>query len=203
MPEEELSLSRSPDQNTTAEAEPGPPGSRPRSPGGTPPTFEPSRAEISSFLARVLQAYPYLQRHPHPFLVHFAIVFIYAATFLSLLFLVVGSPTLETAAFYCVGAGLLVLPPVMFTGEISRRVNYAQQPKELFTIEIQYSRVLLALWAGAFLWRWCDPTILTDFRWLSRIYLLLLLSGVVIVTLISYYGGLLTFPLEKEEGEKR
>ena len=85
----------------------------------------------------------------------------------------------------------------MLTGEISRRVNYSRKPKELFHLEICYSWILLGLWAGAFLWRWLDPTILENFRWLSLIYLLLLLAGVVIVTLISYYGGLLTFPLEK------
>ena len=170
--------------------------------GGSAPIFEPSQLDIPASLGRLLQAYPYLQRHPHPFLVHFAIVFIYAATFLSLLFLVVGSLTLEIAAFYCVGAGLLVLPPVMLTGELSRRVNYPREPKQLFTIEIRYSQVLLGLWAGIFIWRWFDPTILQNFRWVSLLYLLMLFAGVVLVTIISYYGGLLTFPLEKEEKDQ-
>ena len=172
--------------------------SRPRSKGNRPLTFDLSHADLPPFLERLLQAYPYLQRHPHPFLVHFVIVFIYAATFLSLLFLVVGSPTLEISAFYCVGAGLLFLPPVMLTGELSRQVNYPREPKELFTIEIRYSRVLLGLWGGIFIWRWFDPTILQSFRWLSLLYLLLLLTGVVLVTYISFFGGMLTFPLEKE-----
>ena len=129
---------------------------------------------------------------------HFSIVFIYAATFLSLLFLVIGHAEIEISAFYCIGAGLLVLPPVMLTGEISRRVNYAQEPKQNFDIEIHYSWALLVLWAGIFLWRWLDPTILQNFRWLSLAYLLVLLGGVVLVTLISFHGGMLTFPLEKE-----
>ena len=86
----------------------------------------------------------------------------------------------------------------MLTGELSRRVNYPREPKQLFNIEIRYSWVLLGLWAGIFIWRWLDPTILQNFRWLSLLYLLLLLAGVVIVTLISFYGGMLTFPLEKE-----
>jgi uncharacterized membrane protein len=167
-------------------------------PQGTDPlAFDPSRADLPPFLGRLLLAYPSLRRHPHPFLVHFVIVFIYAAAFLSLLYLAGGAAALEVSAFYCLGAALLILPPVMLTGELSRRVNYPGQPKELFRIEIHYSWMLLGIWAGAFLWRWCDPAILADFRWLSLIYLLLLLGGVVLVTLISYYGGLLTFPLEK------
>jgi uncharacterized membrane protein len=172
--------------------------SRPRSKGNRPLTFDPSQADLPPFLIRLLRVYPYLQRHPHPFLVHFAIVFIYAAAFLSLLYLAGGGAALEISAFYCLGAGLLVLPPVMLTGELSRRVNYPSQPRELFRLESHYSWILLGLWAGAFLWRWGDPTILADFRWLSLMYLLLLFGGVVMVTIISYYGGLLTFPLEKE-----
>lgn len=170
---------------------------RPRSQGSSPLALHQSPAEVPPFLKRLLLAYPYLQRHPHPFMVHFAIVFIYASTFFSLLYLVSGNNTLEVSAFYCAAAGLLSLPAVMLTGELSRRVYYPNEPKHLFHIEIYYSRILLGLWAGAFLWRWLDPTILLNLRWLSLLYLLLLLAGVVIVTIISYFGGLLTFPLEK------
>lgn len=159
--------------------------------------FDPAQTAIPPFLGRLLSAYPVLRRHPHPFLVHFAIVFIYAAACLSLLYLAGGPANLEASAFYCLAAGLLFLPPVMLSGELSRRANYPDEPKQLFRLEIVYSRILLGLWAGAFLWRWLDPTILHDFRWLSLCYLLLLLAGVVFVTLISYYGGLLTFPLDK------
>ncbi len=171
---------------------------RPGSKGVSPLAFDSAQSDVPPFLGRLLQAYPYLQRHPHPFLVHFSIAFIYAAAFFSLLYLASGAATLEISAFYCLGAGLLSLPPVMLTGELSRRVNYPRDPKQLFRIEIYYSRILLGLWTGAFLWRWLDPTILQTFRWLSLLYLLLLLAGVVIVTIISYYGGLLTFPLEEE-----
>jgi uncharacterized membrane protein len=172
-------------------------GLRPRSKESSPLAFDPAQAEIPPFLKRLLLAYPYLQRYPHSFLVHFSIVFIYTTGFFSLLFLVSGNNALEISAFYCLGAGLLSLPPVMITGELSRRVNYPNEPKHLFRIEIYYSRILLGLWAGAFLWRWQDNSILQKFRWVSLLYLLLLLASIVIVTIISYYGGLLTFPLEK------
>jgi uncharacterized membrane protein len=198
MPDDPASLTQKFDKPKTAAVKPEPASLRPRPKGSSPPAFESSPPAIPQFLGRLLKAYPLLQRHPHPFLVHFSITFIYAAAFFSLLYLACGAAAFERSAFYCLGAGLLSLPPVMLTGELSRRVNYTRDPKQLFRIEIYYSRILLGLGAGAFLWRWLDPTILQNFRWLSLFYLVLLLAEVVIVTIISYYGGLLTFPLEKE-----
>ena len=198
MPNDPASVTQKFDKTKTAAPRTEPASLRPQPKGTSPPAFKSSESAIPQFLGRLLQAYPHLQRHPHPFLVHFSITFIYAAAFFSLLYLASGSDAFERSAFYCLGGGLLSLPPVMLTGELSRRVNYPRDPKQLFRIEIYYSRILLGLGAGAFLWRWLDPTILKNFRWLSLLYLVLLLTEVVIVTIISYYGGLLTFPLEKE-----
>jgi uncharacterized membrane protein len=148
---------------------------------------------------RLLREYPALRRHPHPFVVHFPIVFFLAAAFFTLTYLVTGSPAFEATAFHCLGAGVLSLPAAMFTGEFARRVNYPQEPKPTFRIEIRYSRLLLLLSGTAFLWRWLSPAILQDFRWASVLYLLLIFSLPLLVTIISYYGGLLTFPLEGTE----
>jgi uncharacterized membrane protein len=197
MPEELPPPNRKSDQNASAVFQPESVNRRSPSLNGSAPAFDPSQDNLPAFLVRLLQAYPYLQRHPHPFLVHFSIVFIYAAAFLSLLFLVGGPIALEISAFYCVGAGLIFLPPVMLTGELTRRINYSRKPKQLFDIEIRYSWSLLILWAGIFIWRWFDASILQDFGWLSLLYMLLLFVGVVIVTIISFHGGMLTFPLEK------
>lgn len=198
MPNDPASVTQKFDKTKTAAPRPKPASLRPQPKGTSPPTFESSQSAIPQFLGRLLQVYPHFRRHPHPFLVHFSITFIYAAAFFSLLYLASGADAFERSAFYCQGVGLLSLPPVMLTGELSRRVNYPRDPKQLFRIEICYSWILLGLGAGTFLWRWLDPTILKNFRWLSLLYLVLLLSEVVIVTVISYYGGLLTFPLEKE-----
>jgi uncharacterized membrane protein len=173
--------------------------SRPQSRGKSTAVLSPSELAVPEFFCRALQKYPSLRRHPHPFVVHFPIVFFLAAAFFTLVYLPTDSTTFETTAFHCLGAGVLSLPPAMLTGELTRRVNYPQEPIRAFRIEIHYSRLLLALSAGAFLWRWLDPTILKNFRWLSLLYLLLILSLPVLVTIISYFGGLLTFPLEKEE----
>ncbi len=150
-------------------------------------------------LGRILKKCPALRRHPHPFVVHFPIVFLLAAAFFTLVFLATAAPAFETTAFHCLGAGVLSIPLAMLTGEVTRRVNYPQEPKPAFRIEIFYSRVLLVLSFAAFLWRWLDPTILHTLRWASIPYLLIVISLPLIVTVISYFGGLLTFPLEKDE----
>jgi uncharacterized membrane protein len=154
---------------------------------------------LPDLVIRMLHKYPSFQRHPHPFVVHFPIVFFLAAAFFTLAYLVTGSSAFEATAFHCLGAGVLSLPPAMLTGEFARRVNYPQDSRPTFRIEIRYSWLLLLMSSGAFLWRWLDTTILHTLRWASIPYLLLVFSLPLIVTIISYFGGLITFPLEKEK----
>jgi len=172
---------------------------RPRPPGRAPDSVSLPDIDLPEPLLRLLRRYPSLQRHPHPFLVHFPIVFALAAAFFSLLYVGTGVVSFDTTAFHCLGAAVLTIPLSMLTGELSRRVKYAQEPKQAFLIERRYSWLLLALSSVAFGWRWLDPGILRDFRWASLVYLLILLALPVLVTIISYFGGLLTFPLEKGE----
>ena len=154
---------------------------------------------LPDFLGRILKNCPSLVRHPHPFTVHFPIVFLYSAAFFDLAYLATGVTSLETSAFHFLGAGLLSLPLTMLTGELIRRVGYSQEPLQTFRIEIYYSRLLLILSLAAFAWRWFDPGILRDFGLTSLFYLLIILALPTIATYISYFGGLLTVPLEKEE----
>ncbi len=169
--------------------------SRPESPAGA--AF-PSLAWLPAPLRRLLQKYPGLVRHPHPFTVHFPIVFFYLAAVFTLAYLATGSAPLEKSAFHFLVAGTLFLPITMITGEISRRLIYPKEPRRLFRIEIVYSWVMLALGAAACLWRGLDPEILQPFRLTSLLYLLIVLALPAIATYISFFGGLLTFPLEKE-----
>jgi uncharacterized membrane protein len=154
---------------------------------------------LPAALERLLRKYPGLVRHPHAFAVHFPIVFLYSAAFFDLLYLGTGIISLETSAFHFLGAGLLTLPLTMLTGEISRRLSYSQEPVQVFHIEIFYSRLLLVLSLAGFVWRWLDPQVLRDFGWSGLVYLLIILALPTLATYISYFGGLLTFPLEKEE----
>ena len=60
-------------------------------------------------------------------LAHFPIVFLLSATFFSLLFRFTGNRAFDDTAFYCLGGGLLTLPPTVATGlfthmaQLSRR----------------------------------------------------------------------------------
>jgi uncharacterized membrane protein len=138
-------------------------------------------------------------RHPHPIAVHFPIVFLYSAAFFDLLYLVTGVTSLETSAFHFLGAGVLSLPFSILTGELIRRVGYSQEPVQAFRIEIYLSGILVALGLAALLWRGLDPRILRNFRWSSLLYLVIMLALPTLATTISLFGGLLTFPLNKEE----
>jgi uncharacterized membrane protein len=155
---------------------------------------------LPAVLERLLKKYPGLVRHPHAFIVHFPITFFYSAAFCVLAYLTTGITSLETSAFHFLGAGLFTLPLSILTGQISRRLSYPHVPDQIFHIEIFNSRLMLLLSLAAFIWRWLDPHILRTFTWLSLVYLLIILALPSLATYISFFGGLLTFPLEEEEG---
>ena len=174
-------------------------GTRPRPQGREAGTSIPSGVDLPRPLRRLFLKYPCLKRHPHPFIVHFPIVFTYAAAFFSLVYLWTGVSSFDTTAFHCLGAAILTMPPAMVSGELSRRLIYPREPDRAFAIERRYSWLLLVVGGAAFVWRGLDPAILRPFRWDSMIYLLLILSLPVSATIISYFGGLLTFPLDNGE----
>jgi uncharacterized membrane protein len=152
-------------------------------------------------LRGILEKYPFVRRHLHAFIVHFPIVFLFSAAMFNLVYLVTGAISFETSAFHFLGAGVLFLPLAMLTGELSRRLNYPKEPLLAFRIEIFYARILLILSLTAFLWRGLDPHVLRNFQWTSLIYLLIILALPVLVTIISFFGGLLTFPLNKAKNQ--
>ncbi len=172
-------------------------GTRPRPQGREAGAFIPSEVDLPKPLRRLFLKYPCLKRHPHPFIVHFPIVFTYAAAFFSLVYLWTGVSSFDTTAFHCLGAAILTMPPAMVSGELSRRLNYPREPDRAFAIERRYSWLLLVFGGAAFVWRGLDPSILATRRGASLVYLAPVLSLPVLVTIISYFGGLLTFPLDK------
>ena len=141
--------------------------------------------------------YPYLRRHPHPAVSHFPIVFMLAASFFSVLYLLTGVTSFETTAFHCLGGGLLTTPAAIATGVFTQRLNYPQ-PDPTLTLEKRLSYLLWAVVSGAFVWRLLDPEVLRHLHGLNFIYLLLVLAVTPLVTVISFFGGMLTFPLEPE-----
>jgi uncharacterized membrane protein len=152
---------------------------------------------LPRWLAGLVARFPYLQRHPHPAMSHFPIVFMLAASFFSVLFLLTGVGSFETTAFHCLGGGVLTTPVAIATGVFTQRLNYPQ-PDPTLTLEKRLSYLLWSLVAAAFVWRLLNPTVLRDLHGLNFVYLLLVLAVTPLVTVISFHGGMLTFPLEQD-----
>lgn len=165
--------------------------------GGPGPEDDGRSRALPAWLTGLVARHPYLRRHPHPAVSHFPIVFMLAASFFSVLYLLTGVTSFETTAFHCLGGGLLSTPVAIATGVFTRRLNYPQ-PDPTLSLEKRLSYLLWAMVSGAFVWRLLDPEVLRHLHGLNFIYLLLVLAVTPLVTVISFFGGMLTFPLEPE-----
>jgi predicted heme/steroid binding protein/uncharacterized membrane protein len=154
--------------------------------------------EMPAILSRLLKRFPMLRRHPHPMTVHFPIVFMFAATVFTLLYLVTGITTFELTALYCLGAGLIFTPVAMATGYYTWWLNYLSKPLRPVTIKKRLAAVLLIVEIIAFAWRIAVTDILAPFRLAGVIYLILILSLFPLVAALGWFGASLTFPVEKE-----
>jgi uncharacterized membrane protein len=169
------------------------PGGKPAYPRGnevTPP--------LPPWLAGVLGRFPFLRRHPHPALAHFAIVFMLSTTFFTILYLVTGNRSFDDTAFYCLAGGVLTLPLAIATGLFTFWLNFSGQEDRNIRLEKKLSYLLLLLATGSLLWRWLNPQVLDKLKGANLLYLLIILALTPLVTVTSYFGGMLTFPLEEE-----
>jgi len=149
---------------------------------------------LETFMERV----PFLRRHPHPMAVHFPMVFSIAPAFFYFLYLVTSVPSFETTALHCLGADILLILPAVATGFLTWWVNYQAKPMKPVRIKIYSSFLLLTVAVISFFWRVFSPA---DFAVAGReaiVYFMLLISMAVIVSVIGFYGGGLTFPTEKK-----
>jgi uncharacterized membrane protein len=154
--------------------------------------------ELPSALARLLNRFPQLRRGPHPMLAHFPIVFLLSATFFSLLFRFTGNRAFDDTAFYCLGGGLVTLPPTMATGLFTNWLNFAGGADRTVRLEKALSYAEMCITAAAFVWRWLNPLVLIDLSGVNLIYFFLVLSLTPLVTASGYFGGMLTYPMEEE-----
>jgi predicted heme/steroid binding protein/uncharacterized membrane protein len=157
---------------------------------------EASERPMPKFLSGLLVRYPILRRHLHPMVVHFPIVFMFAATLFNLLYLITGIKSFEVTALHCLGGGILFTPLAILTGWFTWWLNYLAKPMRAVTIKICFSILLLVVSITVFIWRIWDPGILIAFAGRSTFYFLLILSLLPIVTVIGWFGGTLTFPLK-------
>lgn len=150
-------------------------------------------------LAKLLERYPLLRRHPHPMLVHFPIALFIVGPLFAALYLATGVRSFEVTSFHCLGGGILLTIPAALTGLFTWWLNYLAKPMRPVAIKIRFTIILFcAAWA-AFIWRILVPDILTSRTGWSLIYFLLLLSFIPLVTVVGWFGAQLTFPFEKKE----
>ncbi len=154
--------------------------------------------KMPAIFARLLKRFPMLRRHPHPMTVHFPIVFAFAATMFTLLFLITGIQAFELTAVHCLAAGIIFTPVAMATGYYTWWLNYLSKPLRPVTIKKRVANVLLLCEIIAFAWRLAAPEILSPLRLAGTIYLLLIVSLFPMAVVLGWFGASLTFPVEKE-----
>jgi predicted heme/steroid binding protein/uncharacterized membrane protein len=159
---------------------------------------EAAAPRIPRWLARLLQRFPLLKRHPHPMLVHFPLVFMIAATAFNLLYLLTGRKSFELTALNCLGGGVLFTPLVILTGLFSWWLNYQSRLLRPVVIKLILSPILLACALAAFIWRWLHPEIMEHLGGVNILYLMLIVLLFPLVTIIGWYGAQITFPLHEE-----
>ncbi len=159
-----------------------------------------TRRQPSPWLSGLVARHPYWRRYPHPLVAHFPITFMLAAGFFSVLFLLTRVQSFETTAFYCLGGGVLATAAAIATGVLTQRLNFPESSPTL-ELEKKLAYLLEAAACGAFVWRLLNPEVLRDLQGVNILYLLLVLALTPLVTLISYFGGMLTFPLAPQESK--
>lgn len=159
-------------------------------------TVEAPERRMPGVLMRLLARYPMLKRHPHPMTVHFPIVFMLAATFFNVLFLLTGVKSLETTGLHCMVAGLIMMPVVIVTGLFTWWYNYMAKPVKPVAIKIVLSIVLFITCLIAVTWRLSHPEILEVFQAPSIMYLMLVSGLSPVVMVIGWFGAQMTFPIE-------
>jgi predicted heme/steroid binding protein/uncharacterized membrane protein len=153
---------------------------------------------IPAALAALLKHFPFLRRHPHPMTVHFPIVFMFSSTVFSLLYLITGEKSFDTTAFHCLGAGVFFNVVAIATGFYTWWLNYMAKPLKPVKVKIPLTLAMLATSVVLFAWRMRAPDILDALSGSGLLYILLVLSLSVMVTVIGWNGASMTFPVEKE-----
>jgi predicted heme/steroid binding protein/uncharacterized membrane protein len=154
--------------------------------------------KIPQPIAWLISRFPFLRRHPHPMTVHFPIVFMLSTTVFNLLYLVSGVKSFETTALHCLGGGIIFTVVAITTGLYTWWLNYMAKMLKPVKVKIPLSIVMLILAVITFIWRITVPDVLNSLRGAGIVYLMLVISLSVIVTIIGWNGAAMTFPVERE-----
>ena len=130
--------------------------------------------------------------------VHFPIVFAFSATVFTLLFLVTGEHSFDTTALHCLGGGIIFTIVGIVTGLYTWWLNYMAKMLKPVKIKIPLTIAMLIVEIVLFVWRLTVPDVLYSLQGSGLVYLLLILSLSVMVTIIGWNGAAMTFPVEHE-----
>ena len=148
---------------------------------------------LPPMLQNLLQKFPMTRRHPHPMVVHFPIALLMASSLFVLLSLIFKNPSFEITSLYLLILGAIASPFAMATGLLTWWVNYRSKLTYFVKRKIQLSILLLIFEIILLLWRGFQPQIS------HPIYFILIVLLAPIVSLLGYYGGQMTFPMEKSD----
>jgi hypothetical protein len=96
------------------------------------------------------------------------------------------------------GAGILFTPVVILTGYYTWWLNYMAKPVRSVKIKRPVAFVMFAIQIILFVWRIAVPDILGSFTPAAVIYFLLVLSLLPLVTILGWFGAMMTFPIERD-----
>jgi predicted heme/steroid binding protein len=146
---------------------------------------------LPPILQNLMQRFPMARRHPHPMIVHFPLAFLMGSSLFILLDLLFQNPYFEIVSFYLLILGAISSPFAMVTGLLTWWVNYRLRLTLFVRRKIQLSILLLLFEIVLIVWRNLSPKISTP------IYIIMMLLLTPIVALLGYYGGQMTFPVER------
>ncbi len=158
----------------------------------------PAPLALPLLLERLLARYPLLRRHPHPAAVHFPLVFSVSASFFSVLYVLTGERSFDQTAFYCLIGAVFFMPIGIITGLATWWINYMAKPMRPATIKKNLSCATVVVIAFLAEWRASVPGVLDSTTYWGVVYLLLVIALAPAVLIVGYYGGTLTFPVEKK-----
>jgi predicted heme/steroid binding protein/uncharacterized membrane protein len=153
--------------------------------------FQRDKTWIPQFLVTLITRYPILRRHPHPFLVHFPLVFLFGGALFILLHLF--RPQLanfEKAAFLMLIMGVIFTPPAIVTGLWTWWIVYSLRVSPPILAKMILSIILLLAEIISLLLRIGHPFEKTVKGW---VYLALMLFLAADGLTIGYFGGVITY----------
>ena len=147
--------------------------------------------QLPTFVETLLKRYPVVRRHPHPFFVHFPLVFLFGgAVFIFLHLYRPRVAPFEQAAFMMLIMGVIFTLPAIVTGLWNWWVAFSLQPSPQVFYKISLSIILFLVEITCLLIRIRGPFEKNTRGW---VYLGLMLFLAVDVLAIGFFGGQLTY----------